>query len=50
MIFFASHVGIRADVRYIRTFEAVDFLDIGPGSESGHLDFTRGSLGFILRF
>jgi opacity protein-like surface antigen len=47
MMFFTTHVGIRADVRYIRTFEAVDFL---PVEDSGDLDFTRGSLGFIMRF
>jgi opacity protein-like surface antigen len=50
MIFFATHVGIRADLRYIRTFEAADFLGSSIGGESGHLDFARGSLGFILRF
>lgn len=50
MIFFASHVGMRADVRYMRTVEAVDFLDLATGGESSHLDFTRGSLGFIFRF
>jgi hypothetical protein len=49
LVFFTTHVGIRGDLRYIRTFEAVDFLDIGTG-ESGNLDFARGSLGFILRF
>ena len=49
MVFFATHVGIRADLRYVRTFEAADFLEIG-GDESGHLDFARGSLGFVLRF
>ena len=48
MVFFAQHVGIRGDLRYVRTFEAVDFLDIGNGESN--LDFTRGSLGFILRF
>jgi opacity protein-like surface antigen len=49
LVFFTTHVGIRGDLRYVRTFEAVDFLDIGSG-ESGNLDFARGSLGFILRF
>jgi opacity protein-like surface antigen len=50
MIFFATHVGIRGDIRYIRTFEAVDFVDLGLGLESNDLDFTRGSAGLILRF
>jgi hypothetical protein len=50
MIFFATHVGVRADVRYFRTFEAVDFLDIDATDERGDLDFARGSIGFIVRF
>ena len=50
MVFFASHVGVRADLRYFRTFEAVDLFDFDAGEEGGDLDFTRGSIGFILRF
>ena len=53
MIFFASHVGIRADLRYLRAFEAQDVLDelaIDLDDQPGELDFARGSLGFILRF
>ena len=50
LVFFASHVGIRGDLRYIRTVEAADFLSIGASAEAGHLDFTRGSLGFVFRF
>ena len=49
MMFFATHLGVRADVRYFRTFEAVELLpvDEDPGDD---LDFTRGSVGLILRF
>lgn len=49
MLFFASHVGIRGEVRYFRTFEAVDLFDF-VREEGGDLDFTRGSIGFIARF
>lgn len=49
MLFFASHVGIRGEIRYFRTFEAVDLFDVDVNAR-GDLDFTRGSLGFILRF
>jgi opacity protein-like surface antigen len=28
MLFFASHVGVRGEVRYFRTFEAVDLFDV----------------------
>ena len=52
MMFFTSHVGIRGDIRYFRTFEAVDFLDleIETGNGPGDLDFTRGSFGFVVRW
>jgi len=47
MIFFTSHVGIRGDLRYLRTLQSVDFLANGNGTD---LDFARGSIGFLLRF
>ena len=49
MIFFAQHVGIRGDVRYFRTFGSVDFGPISVG-DSNAVDYTRGSLGLVLRF
>ena len=52
MMFFTTHVGIRGDVRYIRSLEAVDLLPATPGLElgTGHLDFTRASVGLVFRF
>jgi len=50
MVFFGSHAGIRGDIRYFRTFEALEILDIELADEPGDLDFTRGSLGFVFRF
>ena len=48
MFFFADHVGLRGDVRYFRTFKAINLLE---GIErTGPLDFTRASAGLILRF
>jgi len=46
MFFFGTHVGVRGDVRYFRTFSAVDLLP----NVSDKLDFARGSAGLILRF
>jgi outer membrane protein with beta-barrel domain len=50
MMFFASHVGVRADVRYFRTFEAVELFPVDVDEPGDDLDFTRGSVGLILRF
>ena len=49
MFFFGTHVGVRGEVRYFRTFSdlAFDIINVDRG---GRLDFTRGSVGPILRF
>ena len=48
MFFFGTHVGLRADVRYFRTFSAIDLFDVIE--ERSRLDFGRASTGLILRF
>jgi outer membrane protein with beta-barrel domain len=50
MLFFGTHAGIRGDIRYFRTFEALEVLDIEFEDGPGDLDFTRGSVGFVFRF
>jgi opacity protein-like surface antigen len=50
MFFFGSNVGLRAEVRYFRSFGDLDF-DLGDLFERrGKLDFARASTGLILRF
>ena len=50
MFFFGTNVGLRTDLRYIRTFARVD-LDITDGIVTrGRLDFARASAGLIVRF
>lgn len=50
MMFFGTSVGIRGDIRYFRTFEALDILGIDIANPPGKLDFTRGSFGVVFRF
>lgn len=54
MIHFSQHVGIRGDVRYFYTFDALDILGIdnilGTGNTSQKLDFARVSGGLVFRF
>ena len=50
MVFFGSHVGVRGDVRYIRTIGRLDFDLTGGIERSRRLDFGRASAGLILRF
>ena len=49
LVFFGSHVGIRGDLRYFRTFGEVDFGPIEVGNTDA-VDYTRGSIGLVLRF
>ena len=50
-MFFGTHVGVRFDFRYFRTFDDVDILGIKVVEESpGKLDFTRTSLGLVFHF
>jgi len=50
MFFFANHVGLRADLRYFRTFGRVNFDVIEIVERPQRLDFTRASAALILRF
>src|SRR3954447_15032888 len=48
MFFFGTHVGLRLDLRYFRTFSALDLID--AIDSRGRLDFARASTGLIVRF
>jgi opacity protein-like surface antigen len=50
MFFFGTHIGLRGEVRYFRTFGRLnlDLPDILEGPQ--RLDFARASTGLILRF
>ena len=45
MGFFNDHVGVRGDVRYLRTFSG-NFID---GFDQGNLHFWRTSIGLVIR-
>jgi opacity protein-like surface antigen len=47
MFFFGTHVGLRTDLRYFRTFGELDFDLV---ERPRRLDFSRASAGLILRF
>jgi outer membrane protein with beta-barrel domain len=49
IVFFTSHTGIRGDIRYFRTFNAVDFGPIQVG-DTNAVDYTRASIGFVVRY
>jgi hypothetical protein len=47
MIFFTSHVGLRGDIRYFRTFDELDFR---PVEDADAVDYARASAGLLFRF
>ena len=50
LLFFGTRAGVRFDVRYFRTFDDLELLGIPIAQSPGKVDFTRTSLGFVLRF
>ncbi len=50
LVFFGTRAGVRFDVRYFRTFDDLEILGLPIAQSPGKVDFTRGSLGFVLRF
>jgi len=50
LVFFGTSAGIRFDVRYFRTLDDLEILGLPIAESPGKVDFTRGSLGFVLRF
>jgi hypothetical protein len=48
MVFFADHVGVRGDLRYVRTFDKIQFAPLQLNNVA--LQFWRGSIGLTLRF
>ena len=50
LLFFGTRAGVRFDVRYFRTFDDLEFRGVSIGRSPGKVDFTRSSLGLVLRF
>src|SRR5688572_9602509 len=50
LLFFGTRAGLRFDVRYFRTFDDLEILGVTLAESPGKVDFTRTSLGFVLRF
>jgi opacity protein-like surface antigen len=50
MVFFSSHLGVRGDLRYFRTFGDTALGQFDLSKEDQPVHFARGSAGLILRF
>ena len=47
---FSQHVGVRGDLRYLRTLQDLEFSDTHFDLNNKALEFWRGSLGVVFRF
>ena len=54
MVFFGEHVGIRGDIRYYHTFQALDLLNLPNvpdlGLDGKKLDFARTGVALVFKF
>lgn len=50
MIFVQRHVGLKGDIRYYHSFQALHLLGFDLGNDSNKIDFGRAALGLVLRF
>ena len=50
LLFFGTRAGLRFDMRYFRTFDDLEILGVAIAQSPGKVDFTRGSVGLVLRF
>lgn len=50
MLFVAKHVGLKGDVRYYHSFQALDLLGLDLGDDRNKIDFGRAGLGVVLKF
>ena len=48
MVLFSRHVGVRGDLRYVRTLSDIEFAQFDINNKQ--LRFARGSVGLVLRF
>jgi len=50
IIFLQEHFGVKGDVRYYHSFQALDLLGIDLARDENKIDFGRASFGVILKF
>ena len=50
LVFVQQHVGLKGDVRYYHSFQALDLLGIDLAHDQNKVDFGRAALGVLLKF
>jgi opacity protein-like surface antigen len=50
IVYVQKHVGLKGDVRYYRSFSALDVLGFEFGSDRNRINFGRAGFGVVLKF
>ena len=50
IVFVNRHVGLKGDIRYYHSFEALDLVGIELARDSNKLDFGRAAFGLVFAF
>ena len=50
LVFVQKHVGLKGDVRYYHSFEALDLLGIDLARDQNKIDFGRAGFGVLFKF
>jgi len=50
IVFVQQHVGLKGDVRYYHSFQALDLLGIDLGRDQNKVDFGRAGFGVVFSF
>jgi opacity protein-like surface antigen len=50
IVYVQKHIGLKGDVRYYHSFQALDLLGIDLGQGQNKVDFGRAGLGVLIKF
>lgn len=50
IVYVQKHIGLKGDVRYYHSFQALDLLGVDFGQDRNKIDFGRAGLGVVLKF
>ena len=50
IVYVQKHVGLKGDVRYYHSFQALDLLGFDIGDDRNKIDFGRAGFGVVLKF
>lgn len=50
IIYVQKHIGLKGDIRYYHSFQAIDLVGFDIGSDRNKIDFGRAAFGVVFKF